>query len=217
MAQKKRDGVKAVLFDFWGTIVEQGTYSPLRQSYKLLSVRLHFSDYVQQFENVLMTKPYDDQTSAFQAVCEAFGIEQDQRLIDELIGLWNKNKLLAKPYPETVDVLKMLKEKGIKLALVSNSPSFSTEPILEKFKLGEYFDVLKLSYNSGKLKQDSLISEAVKELGVKPTAALMVGDSIQTDMRGAEKAGVKGVLIDRRDVRTWEEKIKDLKELEKYL
>ena len=65
---------KAVLFDFWGTLAENGTYSPLRQTYNILRVRMKFSDFVIKTEHVLMTKPYEDQASAFTAVCQAFNI-----------------------------------------------------------------------------------------------------------------------------------------------
>ncbi|MBW3002391.1 HAD family hydrolase [Candidatus Woesearchaeota archaeon] len=209
---------KAVLFDFWGTLVENGTYSPLRQTYNILRVRMKFSDFVIKTESVLMTKPHEDQTSAFTEVCQAFNIEPKPFIIDKLIGVWNKNKLLAKLYPETINVLEELKKKKYKLAIVSNSPNNSVEPVIEKFGLGKYFDVVALSWETGYLKTDKeLFENTLKKLKVKKEDALMVGDSIPTDIEGAKNAGVNAILVDRKGSREWPEKIKDLTELDTVL
>jgi len=209
---------KAILFDFWGTLVENGTYSPLRQTYNILRARMKFSDFVIKTEKVLMTKPYEDQTTAFTEVCKALNIIPKQFIIDKLIGIWNKNKLLAKLYPDTIPVLEELKKQGYKLAIVSNSPNNNVEPVMEKFELGKYFDEIILSWETGTLKTDKEMFElALKKLKVKKEDAIMVGDSIPTDIEGAKNAGIKPILIDRRGTREYEDKIADLTELSKIL
>ncbi|MBD3304616.1 HAD-IA family hydrolase [Candidatus Woesearchaeota archaeon] len=209
---------KAVLFDFWGTLVENGTYSPLRQTYNILRVRMKFSDFVIKTEEVLMTKPYEDQKTAFTEVCKAFNIEPKPFIIDKLIGVWNKNKLLAKLYPETIDVLEDLKKKKYKLAIISNCPNNSVEPVIEKFGLGKYFDAVMLSWQTGHLKTDTeLFEETLKKLKAKKEDTLMVGDSIPTDIEGAKKAGVNAILVDRKGKKEWPEKIKDLTEVKNVL
>ncbi|MBW3004958.1 HAD family hydrolase [Candidatus Woesearchaeota archaeon] len=209
---------KAILFDFWGTLAENGTYSPLRQTYNILRVRMKFSDFVIKIEGVLMTKPHEDQTSAFTEVCQAFNIEPRPFIIDKLIGVWNKNKLLAQLYPETIAVLEELKKKKYKLAIISNSPNNSVEPVIEKFGLGKYFDAIELSWQTGNLKTDKeMFENTLKKLKVKKENALMVGDSIPTDIEGAKNAGIKAILVDRKGSREWPEKIKDLTELHTVL
>lgn len=209
---------KAVLFDFWGTLAENGTYSPLRQTYNILRMRMKFSEFVIKTEHVLMTKPYKDQATAFTEVCKAFNIEPRPFIIDKLIGVWNKNKLLAKLYPDTIPVLEELKKEGYKLAILSNSPNNNVEQVLEKFDLGKYFDAVILSWETGTLKTDKEMFEtALKKLKVKKEDALMVGDSIPTDIEGAKNADVKAILLDRRDSREWPEKIKDLTEVKKHI
>ena len=209
---------KAVLFDFWGTLAENGTYSPLRQTYNILRMRMKFSEFVIKTEHVLMTKPYADQATAFTEVCKAFNIEPKPFIIDKLIGVWNKNKLLAKLYPDTIPVLEELKKEGYKLAIISNSPNNNVEQVMEKFDLGKYFDAVILSWETGTLKTDKEMFEtALKKLKVKKEDALMVGDSIPTDIEGAKNADVPAILLDRRDSREWPEKIKDLTELKKIL
>jgi len=206
--------MKGIIFDFWGTLVENGTYSPMKQTYNILRIRLPFSKFVVKFEKIFMTKKFASKADAFKEVCKEFKINANDFIIDKLVGLWNKNMLLAKPYDETEDILKKLKEKGIKLALVSNSSEQSIEPVLEKFNLAQYFDVILYSFEEGLLKMDKEFYEkAVKKLGVNKEDVIVVGDSIQSDIKGAENAGLKATLIDRRNTREFPDKIVDLKEL----
>jgi len=44
-----------------------------------------------------------------------------------------------------------------------------------------------------------------------------VGDSIQSDMMAAKRLEIKGVLVDRRNSRDFDIKIKNLNELEGHL
>lgn len=209
---------KAVLFDFWGTLVENGTYSPLRQTYNILRPKMKFSEFVIKTEKVLMTKPYADQATAFTEVCNALNVQPKKYLIDKLIGVWNKNKLLAKIYPDTIPMLEELKKEGYKLAIVSNSPNNNVEQVMDKFELGKYFDAVMLSWQEGCLKTDKeLFEKTLKKLKVKKENALMVGDSVPTDIEGAKNAGINAILLDRKGKKEWPEKIKNLKELTKHL
>ena len=93
--------LKAIVFDLWGTVVENGTYSPLRQSYSVLHPRMAFSQFVQIFEKVFMTKSFDDQAEGFRAVCEALNVPPKPLpfILERLVGGWNKNRKFAKSYP----------------------------------------------------------------------------------------------------------------------
>jgi HAD superfamily hydrolase (TIGR01549 family) len=210
--------IKGVIFDFWGTLAEQGTYSPLRQTYKLLRVRMPFSPFVVKFEDVFMRKKYEDQATAFREACKTFNIDCKPFIVDRLIGIWNSCKLLAKPYPETLEVLKDLKEKGLKLALSSNSPFDNVEPVLEKCDMVKYFDSIKVSWETGKLKHEAVTFESIlRKLGLDKSEVLMVGDSLETDINGAERVGIKAILVDRKGRREYEHKIKDLSELKEFI
>jgi len=209
---------KGVLFDFWGTIVENGTYSPLRQTYQLLRPKMLFSPFVVKFEETVMTKQFEDQATAFTEACKAVNVEPKPFIIEKLIGIWNTNKLLAKPYPETLDTLKALKEKGMKLAIVTNSMQGNIDVIVEKYKLNDYFDKIFVSCDIGLLKQDKkCFAKVLKDLKIKKAEAVMVGDSMQTDIEGAENAGIKAVLVDRRDRRDYKNKIVSLTQIEEHL
>ncbi|MFC1774932.1 HAD family hydrolase [Nanoarchaeota archaeon] len=208
--------IKAVFFDFWGTLFENGTYSPLRQTYKLLRVRMHFGDFVQKFEDSFMTKTFETQEDAFNEAIVDLGLRPRKFLIDKLIGLWNKNRLLAEPYEETFEVLNELK-KNHKLVLLSNTDCF-VQTVFDKCNFENYFDETALSFKTGFLKTNPRLFEvALKKIKVKAEEALMVGDSLETDIVGAKRAGLNVVLIDRRNRRDFSPKIQNLKELKRFL
>jgi len=209
---------KAVLFDFWGTLVQQGAYSPLKQTYKFMRPKMVFGEFVEKFERVAMTKHYDDQAQMFKDAFDAFGLKAPDWVIEKLIGVWNKNKLLAKPYPDTMQALEMLKGKGIKIAIVSNTPKLSVDGVLEKFGFDKLFDAVCFSYETGFLKTDvEMFDVALEKLGISREDAIMVGDSLETDIAGAEKAGIMAVLIDRKGTREYKNKIRSLTEIENFL
>ena len=210
--------IKALIFDFWGTLVENGVSSPLFSTYKILRVPMPFSPFVIQFEETFFTRKFNDQTEGFVSVCDTFNVRPLPIVIDKLIGIWNKNKLLAKPYEDTIAGSKALREKGFKLALVSNAPMNSVEPVLEKFEMNDLFDVVHISSNTGILKQNPEIFDHLsKELGVTKDEMLMIGDSMETDIAGAEAAGVAAVLMDRRNTRKYERRADNLEGLAPYL
>lgn len=210
--------VKLIIFDFWGTLVENGVFpSPVRQVKYLLRIEEPFSEYIVKFEEVFMLKKYDDLYSAFKAVCEAFEKNPEKFILDRLVGMWNKHKLLAKPFKETIDLLEKLKKEGYKIALISNTDCFTTDEVLDKYDLRKYFDEIILSYKVNMLKTNPKMYEMIlKKLKVDKSDALVVGDSIETDMNGAKDAGINAVLVDRRGRREFNPKIKDLDELESF-
>ncbi|MBD3318305.1 HAD-IA family hydrolase [Candidatus Woesearchaeota archaeon] len=206
----------ALLFDFWGTLLDHGTYSPIRQTYKIMRPRMRFGDFVPRFEQAFMTATFESQEQAFKAAAEELHVRLKPFMVDKLIGLWNKSRLLAQPYPETFTVLEDLKKEH-KLVLLSNTDCF-VESVLNKFEIEKYFDLIALSYQTGLLKQDAKSFALVaKKLKMKKNDLIMIGDSMETDINGAERAGVRAILVDRRDRRAHDPKIADLTGLKEVL
>ena len=208
---------KAILFDFWGTLVETGVQSPTKQVRNLLRIYMPFSDYVIHLERIMMTQSFNSLNDAFVAVCREFGVKYDRDLIERLIGMWNKSWMLAYPYEEVEKVLTELSKK-YDIYLVSNTDCFSTPNVLAKFGLDKFFKKKYLSFEMGLLKTDeSLLQKILEENGLKPEECVFVGDSIQSDMMAAHAAGMPAVLIDRKEGREFKLKIKNLQELESLL
>jgi HAD superfamily hydrolase (TIGR01549 family) len=209
--------VKAIIFDLQGTLVENGVYpSPLRQVKNILRIDAPFSDFVMRFEKVLMIEKHLSLTEAFSTVCQEFHTQPKDFLLEKMVGLWNKNKLLSQIYPDTLQALTDLKA-DYKLVLVSNIDCFSKD-VIDKFKLDTYFDLVMLSCDTGLLKNDKKFYKVILDkLGMDAEDVVMVGDSLESDLDTAKASGIRGVLIDRHNKREYTPKIVTLTELNQYL
>lgn len=209
--------IKVILFDFWGTLVENGVWSPIKQVKNILKIDLPFSEYVIRMEKAMMTSSFSKLKEAFIAVCREFDLEPEKETIETLVGLWNKNWMLAQPYEEVKEMLQDLQGK-YKLVLISNTDNFSVTNVLEKFELKNYFDRIFFSFEVGMIKTDkNFFKHVLDEIRLNIEDCIMVGDSIQSDIMAAKKLGMTAILIDRRNTRDFHPKIKTLKELEKVL
>jgi HAD superfamily hydrolase (TIGR01662 family) len=119
-------------------------------------------------------------------------------------------------YDDVVPVLDELRRAGLKIGLVSNSArdvhAFARHHALE-------IDAGISSFHHGKTKPHASIFRAVLDLlGVAPTEAAMVGDTIEADIDGALALGMRAVLVDRLDLdQDYEPRIVDLNALPSVL
>jgi putative hydrolase of the HAD superfamily len=92
------------------------------------------------------------------------------------------------PYPDAVEVLRALRERGIPVALLSNI-GWDPRPVLRAHGVEPYLDALVLSFEQGVEKPDPRIFRiACERLGSAPQNVLMVGDDRTAD-GGAQAIG----------------------------
>ncbi len=89
--------------------------------------------------------------------------------------------------------LNSLKNRGYKLALITNKPSEFIEPILSSFSLSHLFS-LTIGGDSLPEKKPSArpLLYACETLGVSPSQCVMVGDS-KNDIQAAKSANIKSI------------------------
>ena len=98
-------------------------------------------------------------------------------------------------FPGTEALIRNLKERGIKLAVVTSRLRPTTIEGLEKYGLSERFDCIVTADDTQKHKPDpEPVLIALQRLKRPPQEALMVGDSM-FDMRCGQGAGVGTVLV----------------------
>ena len=101
-------------------------------------------------------------------------------------------------FPDTLETLDKLKAEGFSLAIVSNWNS-SLEKVIIGLGLEPYFEFMIASAVVGSKKPSPKIFElALERAGVGPSRVVHVGDTYQADVLGAERAGIRGVMLDRR-------------------
>jgi putative hydrolase of the HAD superfamily len=100
-------------------------------------------------------------------------------------------------YPEVRDVLPALRERGLRLIVVSNWDS-SLPGLLERLGVTPFLDGLVVSASFGASKPArAIFDEAVRLAGVPAAEALHVGDSLEEDYLAARAAGLQALLVDR--------------------
>ena len=100
-------------------------------------------------------------------------------------------------YKDARPCLEWLRQAGVTLVLVSNWESW-LEPLLHHRRIHHYFDALAISGQVGAEKPDAAIFHtALKQSGVTAEEAAHVGDSVTSDVEGAQAVGIRPVLLDR--------------------
>jgi putative hydrolase of the HAD superfamily len=117
----------------------------------------------------------------------------DYKILAEGIVAYRKAQAAyVKPYPGTVKTLVRLKEKGLKLGIVSDAPSVNAWIRLVEMRLEDFFDVVVTFHDTGEKKPSKLpFLKAVKEIGVEPAKIIFVGDWPERDIKGAKAVGMK--------------------------
>jgi putative hydrolase of the HAD superfamily len=111
-----------------------------------------------------------------------------------IVGRWEHARHFEL-YDEVISVLTELRQAGLKLGLVSNT-SRDLDAFVRHFSLD--VDAWISSGSHGKVKPSPLIFAAALELlGVAPGDAVMVGDSVEDDVLGAQACGIRAILLDR--------------------
>ncbi|MCS0600935.1 HAD-IA family hydrolase [Streptomyces sp. LP11] len=99
------------------------------------------------------------------------------------------------PYPDAVEVLRALRERGVAVGVVSNI-GWDLRPVFRAHGLDPFVDAYVLSYEHGVQKPDPrLFSVACEALGVDPARTLMVGDNRAAD-GGATALGCRVHFVD---------------------
>ena len=100
-------------------------------------------------------------------------------------------------YEDVLPVLEELRAQELKIGLVSNGIRDLTE-FVEYHRLE--VDAIVDSRSHGRVKPHPTIFRAALELlAVAPSAAIMVGDSLEDDIEGARALGMRAILVDRED------------------
>ncbi len=101
-------------------------------------------------------------------------------------------------YDDVRDTLELLVARGIRLGLISNSHR-PLDSFVSHFALDGLFSVTLSSPEHGFMKpHPDIFRTALARMRVAASEAVMVGDSLSHDVRGACRVGMRGVLIARR-------------------
>jgi len=128
---------------------------------------------------------------------QKFGIDDEAfalKLADQYILFRQELHVVYRDVVPTLEKLKASYQMGL---LTNGAPDLQRRKI-EGAGIGVYFDEIVISGEIGIGKPDSRIFERMLSLlDVTPDSALVVGDSLETDVQGAHEAGIKAVWVNR--------------------
>jgi putative hydrolase of the HAD superfamily len=138
-------------------------------------------------------------TAKYQYLCGLLNIGAEQAEAQEIAraiqNVYNQPHSW-RLFPGTIETLEALKERGIRLAIISNW-TMNLEELLQALDLAHYFDAIIVSTVVHLYKpQPEIFHLTAKLLKVELSRCLHVGDSFKTDVQGALAAGFNAALFD---------------------
>ena len=133
-----------------------------------------------------------------ETVLREAGLKYDQKLVLGLLGKMQQIKMNLVLFDDVAPALTDLQSRGIILGLISNVEQDMTET-LTRLGLPSWLEIIVTSQDASASKpRPEIFQEALRRAGAQPPEAMYIGDQYQVDVIGANGAGMKGILLDRR-------------------
>ena len=121
--------------------------------------------------------------------------EEGRSIGDAKEASFRENAAELEPLPGLVDFVKLGRERGMQIALVTNAPEENVEAILPALNLRDYFDMVVLADEVEAVKPDPApYKAALKKTGVPAEEALAFEDSV-SGISSSVAAGIPTVGI----------------------
>lgn len=192
---------KAVIFDLFGTLVDNFNTSEYLQVLKEMSDVLHapaegFSKLWRDSFYQRTDGTHQTHEESIMLICRELKVPCTETQLKKAsqIRLDYSLRTLV-PRPDVIPTIKKLKAMGYKVGLISDC-SPETPIVWPKTLLDGIFDVTLFSCQVLLKKPDPRIYLlACERLGVKPEECLYIGDGSSTELTGALKVGMHPVMI----------------------
>jgi len=196
--------IKAVCFDLDDTLYDyRGTMSGcetylcrITGAYLGIPLQRCISAFHRVKKDLYRSRPLDPAVFSWRlrmnSLLSALGRTMEPDVEQTLLGdFWERFLSQIVPYTDVFETLGYLRDCGIKTAIVSNGIRDSQEDKVSRLKIADLVKQRFYSEDVGKNKPAPAIYRlALKNLGIKPPEALMVGDICYVDIRGARDAGL---------------------------
>jgi putative hydrolase of the HAD superfamily len=230
--------IKAALFDMGKTLIQYDYDSP-EEVFLRVSASQGVSRTLQEMKDAFLNAQkeamdLDLQSSFGKIQCEEYWHKWDSLVLKHL-GMADNEELAetvqskwfdfvgCKPYPEVTEVFSKLKDRGLRLGLISAGYEAEINLILRKADLSQENFCIIVGADTVKETKPSpdVFRYALCKLNVKPDEALFVGDHIDMDYYGAKAVGMRSLLINREGTVTNDkcdvERIRSLREVFRFI
>ena len=139
-----------------------------------------------------------DIADLYDAALRAVGLELSPPTLEWVMAEEQRAWMLGiRPSVDAAPTLRVLREHGLRLCIVSNA-QFRADTMraqLDHLGLSGYFDATVFSSEVGWRKPNSRIyATALERIGLAPGAVVFVGDRMREDVRGPRALGIRAIL-----------------------
>jgi putative hydrolase of the HAD superfamily len=193
--------VRAVVFDLFNTLTVPVGYGVFRVSVHQMGLaagvdpagftRGWFELLRESFDGTFGTPE-----AGVRGVCEAMGAAVDEAAVQRAVKVRaDFSRQSLQPCADAVDTLSRVRSMGLKTALICDCLA-DIPDLWPTTAFAEYIDKPLFSCVEGLIKPDSSIYlRACERLGVEPQDCVYVGDGAHQELTGAQRVGMRAVLI----------------------
>ena len=188
--------IKAVIFDLDNTLIDFMTMKRISCDSaisSMIAAGLNVSKEKATKELFALYDKYGlEEKTIFQKFLKKLTKKVDYKILASGIVAYRRVRAgFLEPYPHVSEVLFELKQRGIKLAIVSDAPRLKAWIRLVSMKINHLFDIVVTFDDTKEMKPSTKpFLVAFKKLRLKPRECLMVGDRPERDIKGAKKLGM---------------------------
>ncbi len=192
--------IKAVLFDLDNTLIDfmgmkRSSFEAAVNAMIKAGLKIKKEKAMELLHALYMQHGIEHQ-KIFQKFLRAVLGRLDYRILAEGIVAYRRTQAgIMMPYAEVVPTLKLLRKRGLRLAIVSDAPRMRAWLRLVEMGIQDSFDIVVCFEDTGSYKHTGLpFRKALRLLKLKPEECLMVGDWPERDIVGAKKLGIRTVF-----------------------
>jgi phosphoglycolate phosphatase len=187
--------LKAVLLDLDGTLLD--TAGDIVQAANRMRVALGFApldaallkSFVGKGVASLVSKTLKDAVGDVGPTALKVAVASFERHYEQCFGA------TSHPFPGVIEGLEALRQKGLRLACVTNKPAKFTEPLLARTGLSAYFELVVSGDTLAEKKPRPLpLEHAAAFFDARPNEVLLIGDSVN-DAVAARAAGFPVFIV----------------------
>ena len=183
---------KAVIFDLDGTLLD--TLEDLADSFNFALNRFGFAVHPIDAYKHFVGDGAD--TAVTRALPERARSEQNIKNVLNVFNMhYDKNyNVKTRPYPGILELLDILKSRGLKLIVLSNKPHDFTVSCVAEYFPGMFDAVRGVDLQFPKKPHPAAANYIIGSLKIEAAETLYIGDTA-TDMETAEKAGFESIGV----------------------
>lgn len=191
--------INAIIFDLDNVLYDEKDYftAAYREIAKFLATLCELSEQA-IYEKLLMD--LQKKTSMYPRLFNDLlsELRLNATLLPEILNIYAHAKPNLRPYAGVKKMLRSLRRKKVKLALITNGCVETQKNKIHLLRLEQYFDVICYAREvagSAEKPNPEVYRKVLERLGAKAEETLCIGDNPYTDFWGAKKLGMQTLRL----------------------